>query len=447
MRLSGEAGRGRTGGIYYGWVLVTTLALTEITSWGVLFYSFTVFLGPMGAAMGWTRGEMTGAYSLALLLSAVAGVPVGRWLDRHGPRLLMTAGSCAAALLTLAWAAAPNLLVFYLVWAGIGVTMAAVLYEPAFQVVAVWFRRRRGRAITLLTFVAGFASVIYIPLAGWLVDARGWRGALVILALLLAIGTIPAHAFILRRRPEDLGLSPDGATGIGDGVSGIGAGTRPLAPIPETPSPIPERSVAPRAAFRSSPFWWLTAAFVLNTLGATAVTVHLAPSLGDRGYSAGAAAGLVGLIGVAALPGRLIFTPLGDYLPRGWLTACIFALQAVAFAVLLFTASTAGVIAFVIVFGAGFGAVTPMKASLLAEFYGPAHFGSINGFLGFFVTGARAVAPVAVGVAYDALGTYRPMWWTLLALSAAAAGAVLIAETGARRQARALSLVEGAAAR
>jgi MFS family permease len=102
----------------------------------VLYYAFSVFLVPMQEELGWSRAAMTGAFSLALLFSGWAGVPVGRWLDRYGPRALMTVGSLAATGLVLAWGAVTNLPAFYLIWAGTGITMAAVLYEPAFVVVA-----------------------------------------------------------------------------------------------------------------------------------------------------------------------------------------------------------------------------------------------------------------------------------------------------------------------
>jgi MFS family permease len=200
-------------GVYYGWILVGALSLAEMTSWGVLYYTFSVFLVPMQHELGWSRASVAGAFSLALLLSGVAGVPIGRWVDRHGPRLLMTTGSIAATLLVLAWSRVTNLVEFYAIWGGIGIAMAAMLYEPAFAVIAKWFMRRRGRALTVLTFVGGFASVIYIPLAGWLIRTRGWRDALFILACVLAVGTIPLHALVLRRRPEDLGLRPDGGDG------------------------------------------------------------------------------------------------------------------------------------------------------------------------------------------------------------------------------------------
>jgi MFS family permease len=335
----------------------------------------------------------------------------------------MTAGSCAAVALVLAWAAVDNLILFYLIWAGIGVTLAAVLYEPAFVVVATWFSRKRGRALTVLTFLAGFASVIYIPLAGWLVEAQGWRSALVTLALILAAGTIPFHALLLRRRPADLGLHPDG-----------GPATAAPDSAPGTPHSVPERNATVRAAIRGSAFWWLTAAFCLNALGALALTVHLVPYLTDKGYGFGFATTMAGMVGIMALPGRLIFTPLGDRLPRSAVTAGIFLLQALAIATLVVGSGTAAVVAFVVIFGAGFGAITPARASLIAEFYGSQHYGSIAGFLGLFLTAARAIAPVGAGAWYDLIGSYNPALWTLAALSVASAVAVVMAERRAALQ-------------
>ena len=93
----GLAPGGARGGLYYGWVLVLVLGLTETVSWGVLYYAFTVFVRPMEAELGWSRAAVSGAFSLAVLTSGVAAVPVGRWLDRHGPRALMTAGAAGFA--------------------------------------------------------------------------------------------------------------------------------------------------------------------------------------------------------------------------------------------------------------------------------------------------------------------------------------------------------------
>ena len=101
--------------LYYGWIIAWALAISQPVSWGILFYGFGVMVTPTQAEMGWSRAELTGAFSLAMLISGLAAVPVGRWLDRHGARGLMTVGSIAATLLVIAWARVTTLLGFYLV--------------------------------------------------------------------------------------------------------------------------------------------------------------------------------------------------------------------------------------------------------------------------------------------------------------------------------------------
>jgi MFS family permease len=399
--------------LYYGWVLVGALAVTETVSYGVLQYAFPVFLAPMEAELGWSRTAMTGAFSLASLVAGFAAVPAGRWVDRHGPRGLMTAGSVLAALLLLAWAVVDDLAVFYAVWAGLGVAMSAVLYEPAFAVLARWFHRLRGRALTVLTFVAGFASVIFVPLATWLVQAHGWRNALLWLAAILAAATVIPHALLLRRDPRDLGLQPDGGAAVDDD----GAAAPPVV-IPSVPAD---------RAIRSASFRWLSIAFALSSLTTTALAVHLIPLLLERGWSAGFAGAALGALGLMALPGRLVFTPLGSRWPRPAVTAAIFLLGALGVAALLIGGGEGWVWACVVLFGAGFGAITPARAALVAEMYGPLEYGRINGVLAMWLALARAAAPVGASVLYTVAGGYAPVLWTLLAACLAAAAAVLLA--------------------
>lgn len=390
--------------------MLLAAAVGQITSWGVLFYSFTVFLAPMQAELGWSIAQMTGAYSLALLVSGVAAIPVGRWLDQHGPRALMTACSVVAVLLVVAWALVDSLLGFYLIWIGIGLVMAGVLYEPVFHLVAHWFRRYRGRALTILTFIAGLASVIYIPLASWLVDSVGWRSALLILAAILAVATTPIYALLLRRSPYALGLEPDGGSVAGRDVH---------------IAQVPEHSLTRSEAMRHPGFWWLAVAFFLATLATMAVIVHLIPYLMSIGYERSFAATAAGAVGLLALPGRLIFTPLGSIIPRRYVTALIFLLQTLALVLLLVTQSRTGVILFVILFGAGFGAITPARAALVAEGYGPAHYGSIMAVIALSITFSRALAPVGAGLLQSWSGGYVLVFWVLIALSGIASIAAL----------------------
>lgn len=406
---------------YHGWTQVIALSVTETISWGILYYSFSVFLLPMEADLGWSRSQLTGAFSLALLVTGIAGIPVGRWLDRHGPRALMTAGSIGGALLVLAWSRVETLPAFYIIWVGIGVVMAAVFYEPAFAMIAVWFRRGRSRALTVLTFFGGFASVIFLPLADRLVDDHGWRSALVVLAVTLTVGTIPAHALLLRRSPADLGLRPDGA--LPGSSESLDTWTND------------EPATTWQQALRGDTFWWIGVAFMLVMVAMVAVTVHLIPTLVERGFSPAFAASAAGLVGLFALPGRLVFTPLGGWLPRPVVTSLVFALEAAAIAVLAIADSRAEVILFVVLFGSGFGAITPARAALLADVYGSRAFGTIAGAMGMLVTTARALGPILASVLIGLWAGPTAMLWLMAALCAL--GAVAILFSGSRRGPRA----------
>jgi MFS family permease len=401
---------------YYGWALVGALGITETASYGVLAYAFAVFIAPMSAELGWTKAQITGAYSIAVIIAGLSAVGVGRWVDRHGARGLMTAGSVVAALLVATWSQVRSLPAFYALWSGLGLTMAAVLYEPAFAVLATWFRRHRGRALTALTFLGGFASVIFVPLATWLVARQGWRAALLWLAAIYAAVAIPIHLFVLRRRPADCALIPDGAAS------------------PEHPSESHEPSVDARVALRSRSFRWLAVAFGLSSLATTAIAVHLVPLLLERGHGAAFAGAAMGVLGLMALPGRLIFTPLGGRWSRPVVTAAIFAFSAMGCLVLLARNDTAAVWAFVVFFGAGFGAITPARAALLAEMYGPAHYGRISGALALLTSVARGAAPVGAsvihGIGVSMLGPtrgYDAVLATILALCIGSGVAVVFA--------------------
>ncbi len=394
--------------MYYGWVLVVTLGVTETISWGVLYYAFAVYLAPMQAELGWSRGDMTGAFSVALLLAGLTAIPVGRWLDRHGPRLLMTVGSIVATALVLAWSRVTSLDQLYLVWAAIGLTMAATLYDPAFATATRWFERQRVRALTAITLIAGFASTIFIPLAGWLAQLQGWRESLFTLAIILGIGTIAPHALLLRRRPEDLGMHPDGEP------------LRQRRAEPGRPPGVPVGQALRRASFR-----WLVVAFWLATLSTIAVGVHILPYLEDRGYDATFAASVTGLIGATQVFARLLLAPFGNRANPRLLAASMLALQPISLAVLLLVRTTPGIFLFVVLFGAQRGLSTLARPALLADLYGRAEYASIAGVLQFAISLAQAAAPVGAGVAYDLSGSYEPVFWALAVISALAVVAIV----------------------
>jgi MFS family permease len=166
----------------------------------------------------------------------------------------------------------------------------------------------------------------------------------------------------------------------------------------------------------------------LSALTTTAISVHLVPLLLERGSGVGTAAAAMGVLGLMALPGRLVFTPLGDRWPRGAVTASIFVLQAAGAALLLATSNAWAVWAFVALFGAGFGAITPARAALVADLSGPAEYGRISGVLALLTSFARAAAPVGASLLHSAGGGYGAVSAAVLAVCLASALAVLRAE-------------------
>jgi MFS family permease len=380
------------------WRLVAALAVTQTVGYGVLSYAFTVLLVPMQDALDAGPVAVTGAITVALLAGAATAVPVGRWLDRHGGRALMTGGSVAATGLVVAWSQVRTVLELYLVFLGIGVVSAAVLYEAAFAVVVSWFpASRRAGALLAVTVVAGFASSIFLPLTGALVEGLGWRTALLVLAAIHGAVTVPLH-LLVRRAPGAPSERPAGRA-----------------------RPAPD---AVRRALADRGYWLLAGVFVAQGAAVSTMSVHLVAFLRDLGHPATFAAGVAGLLGVLSVTGRLATTTAGRRWRAEHVTAAVFAVDALgAQALTAIGATVGGAIGGVVAFGIGFGVGTIARPLLLANRYGARGYATIAGVLAVPLTVAKAVAPLAAGAARAATGSY-------LIVGLATAAACLLAAVG-----------------
>jgi MFS family permease len=397
--------------------MVWTVAGTCAVAYGVLFYAFAVFVVPMREDLDATTGELSGALSLAIAVNGAAAVAVGRHLDRHGARWLMTGGSLLGAASVVAWSQAQNLVQLYLAFVGVGLAGAAVFYEPAFAMVTTWFDRDRGRALLTVTVVAGFASTVFRPLSQALVGRYGWREALLVLAALLAACAVP-QALLLRRSPADLGLGVDG-----DPPTVVRA-------EPEHEPDGPEL----RASWRQPAVRRLTGASVLETLAVTVVAVHLVAYLRDTGATPGVAATAAGAIGILSVAGRVVVTALARRVGLARLAAAMVAGQAVGVAALLTLPRAAGLVAFVLLFGAGFGVMTIARPWLLGRYVPVRVFGSVSGRQAMATGVGRIAAPVSAGALITAAG-YGPALVAVAACSVAAAVLLLAAERAHTRRA------------
>jgi MFS family permease len=389
-------------------MIVAVLAVTQTVGYGALYYSFAVFLTPLAHDLHTSTTAVTGALTGAVLAGAAMALPVGVWLDRHGGRALMTAGSVAATVLLALMSTVDNLAELYAVWIGIGLASATVLYEAAFAVVVTWHPTPRGRANALLavTVVAGFASSVFLPLTGALVQASGWRTATLILAAIHGALTIPLHAAVLRR-PRSPRHTPSRHA---------------------EPDAAEARRAAVRRTLHDGQFWLLTLAFVASAAAVSTMSVHLVAYLLDAGHPATFAATTAGLLGVLSVTGRLATTGLQQRLRPATVVAAVFALQAFAAACLpLIGHTTVGAVIGVVGFGLGFGVATIARPALLADRYGTTGYATIAGLLTVPMTIAKAGAPLAAAALHTAADTYTPMLVAVALACTIAAAAVFTA--------------------
>ncbi|MEV5454838.1 MFS transporter [Streptomyces sp. NPDC052535] len=368
------------------------LCLTQIVSWGIVYYAFPVLNPQITEATGWSAGATTAAFSLGLVASALAGIRVGRILDRRGPRAVMTIGSALGVTSLLVVATAPNLPIFFLGWALAGLAMAATFYQPAFAALTRWWAPDHIRALTIVTLAGGLASTVFAPLTALLADHLSWRRTSLVLAVVLATLTIPAHALALR------------------------------APWPDPPPTTPHTSTGESRVERSRPFLLLAAAFTLSAFTMYAVVVALVPLLLERGYTTHQAAWALGLGGAGQTLGRTLYAALARrtavaarttiLIALGGLTTAAFAAVSSPCALLVAVSIAAGMVR---------GNHTLLEATAVTDRWGTTRYGRLSGLLAAPATTAAALAPFAGAVLASPLGGYSHLFVFLVVVSLAAA--------------------------
>lgn len=372
---------------------LAALGVTQIASWGPLYYAFSVLMKPMQAELGWSRDLLVGGHAVALLVWGLAAYPTGRLIDRYGGRLVMSVGSMLATLAFVLLANVHSAAVYYSAWVVAGAAMALCLYEAAFTVLTIAYRERSRWAITVLTLAGGFASTVFWPITQMLVDASGWREAVLWLAAVQFVLCLPLHAFVL------------------PGAS-------------KTPASVPAagKKAAGHAWLRSPAFWLLAVSFTANSFVTAAVSVHVIALMGERGLAASDAVWLGALIGPMQFSGRLMEFLFGKRLPATGVGTVTVLLLPSSLVILIFAgASVPVLLGFVLLYGAGLGLYTIVRATTPAELFGRDNFGALNGALAAPSLFARAAGPIGASFVVTASGSYAAALWMLLGVTVAGA--------------------------
>jgi MFS family permease len=366
----------------------------QLVNWGVLYYAFGVLLLPVEHTLNAPRWLVAGAFSLGLLVSAIAAPAVGRLADRgQGPAVMQAGGYIAAGLL-ITWAWLPTIGMTYLVWAGLGLCMAAILYEPVFAMVGRAYRDAddRLRAIASITVMGGLASTAFLPGTSFLVARLGWRGAVAALAIIMATSTLIVSRLSFRDATFSM-------AGVRDAVFGS-RGTR------STPT---ETASLNR----------LVAVFAISSIVNAALASNIVAALVERRLTPSRAAWIGGLFGVMQLPGRLLMTNK-SFAPRPVpLLLVSFGLQIAGLVALMADTLQFAMWIGVIVFACGAGLTTLARPYLVLHAYGADRAGGVNGVIARGQQLARAAGPVSAAALAGVAG-YGSVFAALAALLVAA---------------------------
>ena len=384
------------------------LSLPQLITWGSVFYTFSLLMGPLEAELGMTRAESSLAFSLALLAEGAGAFAVGRWIDAGQERLVMALGSLWVGLGLLAHSATASVAGFYATWVWLGLGMAATLYNPAFAIVTRRFGTEFRRAVITITFLGGLASTVFIPLVSWWMGLWGWRTSLALLAALQLLVCLPLHLWLLRGAP------------------------RPPARLAGTAH---EADPSVRAHLRHPAFWLLALFMVLTMALTSALPVHMINLLGEAGLPAHWVVGIPAAIGVLQVFGRLllfVFERRWDvHAANRWIPALLPA----SLLVLVLGGWHPGVaLVFVLLYGMGNGMITIVKGTAMAQYVSAAHVGQLYGLLGVPIALARAAAPSIVGLLWSPTVGYRWGLWWMVSTSLAGLAALWVAQARALRK-------------
>ena len=416
--------------IFYGWIIVAVAFVT--TGLGVnARTAFSLLFPPILAEFGWERGVTAGAFSFGFLVSAALSPSLGRLMDRRGPRvvielgvLLIGTGLLLATQVTRPWHLYATLGVM------VGGGSVCLGYTGQSLFLPDWFVRRRGLAMSLAFSGVGVGSMIILPWSQALIGRSGWRAACWALGLLVLLLLVPLN-LLLRRRPQDLGLEPDG-----DRAAAGAAAARPSNVVDAAWAAVDW--TLGRAA-RTARFWWIALGYFLGLFAWYAVQVHQTKYLIEIGFTPGDAAWALGFVSLAGIPGQIALGWLSDRIGREW----VWTVGALGFAIcyatlLLLAASPTMPLLYVMVIAQGmlgYG-LTSVVGAIPAEIFQGRHYGSIFGTLMLSSIAGGAVGPWLTGVLYDRTGSYTLPFWIAIACCVVSAVTIWLA---APRKVRAVS--------
>ncbi len=395
-------GKGR---IFYGWWIVVVCILVTMFHAGAAFYAFSRFLPTLLDEFQSGATVIAGAASLYMLVVGLTGPMAGKLTEKYGPKKLILIGAAigAAGLMLLGVANAVwHLYVFYFI---VGIGMSGAGFVPVGVAISNWFDRRRGVAMGITMAGVSLGAIVIAPVAHYLILGTGWRMAFVILGLSTAVLIIIPIMFVMRNRPEELGLLPDGAKPVRSESA-----SEPLGMSDHSESGqiynTSEGVWTLSMAFRRLPFWLVLATFFFAGAVVSGVLQHEVNILKDMGVPLAAASFALGLTGGIGGVGKVLFGFVADRFTPKYSSILCIALQIVGLVILMMTHTTAMVWVFVFVYGFAMGGWLTLEPLITGQFFGMASFGTIFGWVLAAAAVGSGLGPIIMGAIYDVSGSY-----------------------------------------
>ena len=394
--------------VFYGWWIVgASFGLAGIVS-GFIFLGFTAFLVPYTESFGVGRGPV----SLVFGFSSVAGVAASPLIGRFGARRVTMAGVASMGAGLCLMSLAQNLLHYGLIQLTL-VTMGGfvVLFYGSSTVVNNWFEKRRGLAFGFFfTGISLGAALVFV--VNFLVESLGWRDATLVIGVTTFVIGLPL-ASILRDRPEDLGMLPDGD---------------PPDSAPARPAGgFAEHGLTLRQAMRTSAFWTLSIGFASRNFVIAGMAAHFIPAVVDKGFSSTTGAQMLLVFAGAAFVNRLLTSYISDYVPKTKMTALMVAIGVGAFFIMMWAEAIWVIVIFVLVYSLAWaGSGGGMISAIRGEFFGRANYAVISGAGNLVQAGGEVLGPAAAGIIYDRTGSYTNAYFVFIGMLTLSTVALLL---------------------
>jgi MFS family permease len=408
--------------LFYGWVVVAVAFVTMGVGVNART-AFSLLFPPILDEFGWERGVTAGAFSFGFLVSGVLSPFLGRLMDRRGPRVVMEMG---VGLMAAGLMLAPLVREPWHLYATLGVLVGGgsicLSYTGQALYLPNWFVRRRGLAMSVAYSGVGAGSIILLPWVQSLIGRAGWRTACLALGL-VTLGLLAPLNLMVRRRPQDLGLAPDG-----DRPSRDAAASSPPTNVVDPVWAAVDWTVG--RALHTGRFWWIAGGYFCAMFAWYAVQVHQTKYLVEVGFTPTDAAWALGFVSLVAVPGQIALGHLSDRVGREWVwtVGCVgFALCYLALLLLRHAPTPALLWLMILSQGMlGYG-LTSVVGAIPAEIFEGREYGAILGTLMLAAVAGGAAGAWATGALHDATGSYAVAFSIAIGGSALSALAIWLA--------------------